>query len=85
MPTPREPNPHSSCGTTQPIHSLAFHKWAFDLVEPINPPSREFNWILVATECYAKWVEEIALKKASALAVANFIRENVIYRFSIPK
>lgn len=35
------------------LHNLAtpspFHTWAFDLVGPINPPSRENIWILVAT------------------------------------
>lgn len=71
------------------LHSLStlwpFHTWTFDLVGPINPPSRGFNWILAATECYTKWIEAIALKKASASTVANFIRENVVQRFGIPK
>lgn len=35
------------------LHSLSnpwpFHTWAFDMVGPINPPSRGFNWILTAT------------------------------------
>lgn len=74
---------------TVELHSLSttwpFHTWALYLVGPINPPSRGFSWILAATECYTKWVETTALKKASASTVANFIRENVIYRFGILK
>ena len=41
-------------------------------------------WILVATEYFTKWVEAIPQKKATGLAVANFIREHIICRFGIP-
>ena len=61
-----------------------FHTWGLDLVGPINPPSKGHIWILVATEYFMKWVEAISLKKATGPAVANFIREHIICRFSIP-
>lgn len=71
------------------LHNLStpwpFHTWAFDMVGPLNSPSWRLNWILAAIKCYTKWVEVVALKKASASAVTNFIRENVIHRFGIPK
>ena len=54
------------------------------MIGPINPPSKGHIWILVATEYFTKWVEAISLKKATDLAVANFIREHIIYRFGIP-
>ena len=38
----------------------------------------------MATEYFAKWVESISLKKATGLAIANFIREHIICRFGIP-
>lgn len=37
------------------------------------------------TECYRKWVEAIALKRATGPVVANFIRSNILCRFGIPK
>lgn len=61
-----------------------FHTWAMDLIGPINPPSRSNIWILAETELYTKWVEGIPLKRATGLAIPNFIREFVICRFGIP-
>lgn len=71
------------------LHSLAtpwpFHTWAFDLVGPINPPSRGKIWVLIATECYTKWVGTIPLKRATGPAVSNFILDNIFCRFEIPR
>lgn len=73
---------------TTELHSLSthwpFHIWGFDLLGPINPPSRGLIWTLAARECYTKWVETIALKWASGAAMASFIRKNVIFRFANP-
>ena len=62
-----------------------FHILAFDLIGPINPSFKGYILILVATKCFTKWVEAIALKKATGPTMANFIKENIIYRFGIPK
>ena len=62
-----------------------FQTWAFDMIGPINPSSKGYIWILAATECFTKWVEAIPLKKAISPTVANFIKENIICRFGIPK
>ena len=43
--------------------SWPFHTWGLDLKGPINPPSNDHLWILVATEYFTKWVEAIPLKK----------------------
>jgi hypothetical protein len=50
-----------------------FHTWGLDLIGPINPASGGYIWILVATEYFTKWVEAIPLRKATGVAVANFI------------
>ena len=44
----------------QPILTLEpFQKWVFDFVGPFHPPSiGDFQYILVATNYYTKWVEE---------------------------
>ena len=61
-----------------------FHTWGLDLIDPINPASGGYIWILVATEYFTKWIEAIPLRKATVAAMANFIREHIITRFSIP-
>ena len=54
------------------------------MVGPVNPPSRGYIWILVATEYFTKWAEAMPLRKATKGAVANFIKENIIVRFGVP-
>ena len=49
----------------------------------VNPPSRGYIWILVATEYFTKWTEAVPLRKATRGAVANFIKENIIVRFGV--
>ncbi|XP_075667627.1 uncharacterized protein LOC142637228 [Castanea sativa] len=51
---------------------------------PVNPPSRGYIWILVATEYFTKWAEAVPLRKATGGAMANFIKENIIVRFGVP-
>ncbi|XP_028116061.1 protein NYNRIN-like [Camellia sinensis] len=65
--------------------SYPFHIWSFDLVGPIAQQSKGYKWILAATEVSTKWVEAIPMRKADGAGVANFIRDNIIYRFGIPK
>ena len=62
-----------------------FHTWGLDLIGPINPLSNGYIWILAAAEYFTKWVEAIPLKKATGVAIANFIRGHIITRFGIPK
>ena len=61
-----------------------FHTWGLDLVGPVNPLSRGYIWILVATEYFTKWAEAVPLRKAIEGAMANFIKENIIVRFGVP-
>ncbi|XP_021297798.1 uncharacterized protein K02A2.6-like [Herrania umbratica] len=58
---------------------------AFDLVGLINPPSKGYTWILAVRECFTKWVEDISLQNVIGSTVANFIKENIICRFGIPR
>ena len=51
---------------------------------PVNPPSRGYIWILVATEYFTKWAEAVPLRKATEGVVTNFIKENIIIRFGVP-
>lgn len=64
---------------------LGLRIWAFDLIGPINLPSQGNIWILAAIEYYTKWVVAIALKRAHETTTANYIWDNIIYHFGIPK
>ena len=54
------------------------------MVGPVNPPSCEYIWILVATEYFTKWAEAVPPCKVTGGAVANFIKENIIVRSGVP-
>ncbi|XP_059629587.1 uncharacterized protein LOC132272458 [Cornus florida] len=49
------------------------------------PKSKKKKWILVATELYTKCVEAEALSKDTGQVVANFIKENIICQFGVPR
>ncbi|GLU03802.1 hypothetical protein SLE2022_209800 [Rubroshorea leprosula] len=61
-----------------------FHTWGLDLIGPIHPSFEGYIWILVAIEYFTKWVEAVPLHKATGLAMSNFIKVCIIYRFGIP-
>ncbi|XP_059663661.1 uncharacterized protein LOC132309362 [Cornus florida] len=56
-----------------------------DLIGPISPKSRQKKWILIATEVCIKWVEAVALSTTTGQLVANFIKENIICCFGVPR
>ncbi|XP_028068510.1 protein NYNRIN-like [Camellia sinensis] len=62
-----------------------FYTWAFDLMGLIAHQSKGHRWILASTEVSTKWVEAILMRKVDGAGVANFIKENIICRFGIPK
>ena len=61
-----------------------FHTQGLDLIGPIGLASSGHIRILIATEYFTKWVEAIPLRKATGVAVANFIQEHIITHFGIP-
>ena len=49
-----------------------FYSWGLDFIGPINPRSEGCTLILVAIELFTKWVEAVAMKKATGSSMANF-------------
>lgn len=62
-----------------------FEKWGMDFVGPINPPSKQKSYIIVCTDYLTKWVETKAIKVATEERVADFLRENIFYKFGYPR
>lgn len=48
-----------------------FKRWVLDFVGPFNPPSNHKVYILVCTDYVNKWVEVVALSKATKEAVIS--------------
>jgi hypothetical protein len=61
-----------------------FTKWALDFVGPISPMSHKKNYILGCTDYVTKWVEAIALFKATEKSVVEFIYEDIFTHFVVP-
>ena len=62
-----------------------FEKWGMDFVGPINPPSKKKQYIIVRTDYMKKWEETKAIKVATEEKVAEFLRENILYKFGYPR
>eukprot|EP00253_Pinus_taeda_P020004 PITA_20004 len=56
-----------------------------DFVGPINPPSRQRSYIIVCIDYLTKWAETKAIKAAIEEKVAEFLRENIFYKFGYPR
>ena len=62
------------------LHSIVkpwpFKGWAMDLIRKIYlASSKGHNFILVATDCFTKWVKAVPLKKAEQKDVIQFIKK----------
>eukprot|EP00253_Pinus_taeda_P030241 PITA_30241 len=62
-----------------------FEKWSMDFVGPINPPSKQRSYIIVCTDYLIKWAKTKAIKAAIEEKVAEFLRENIFYKFGYPR
>eukprot|EP00253_Pinus_taeda_P033758 PITA_33758 len=61
-----------------------FERWALDFVGPINPPSNQRIYILVATEYVTKWVEAEAFPRATEDSVIQFLL-HLFVRYGLPR
>ena len=56
-----------------------------DFVGPVNPPSKHKSYIIVCTDYLTKWAETKEIKEATKEKVAEFLRENIFYKFGYPR
>jgi transposase InsO family protein len=66
--------------------AMPFRGCGIDLIGQINSPSSKgHKFVLLATDCFTKWVEAIPLKKVTSENMVEFVKEHIIYRFGIPR
>ncbi|XP_047264378.1 uncharacterized protein K02A2.6-like [Capsicum annuum] len=63
-----------------------FAAWGMDVIRPINPSaSNGHHFILVAIDYFTKWFEASTYKSITKKVVAEFVHNNLVCRFGIPK
>ena len=79
-PTPKDEIP------LQPHVGLdPFDKWGMDFFRPIDPLLGQKKYIIVCTDYLIKWDETKVVKIETKEKVAEFLRENVFYKFGYPR
>ena len=59
--------------------------WAMDVIGKISTYSSKWHgFIILATDCFTKWVEVEPMQTVTQNAVIKFL-ENIVYRFGIPQ
>ncbi|RVW73690.1 Retrovirus-related Pol polyprotein from transposon opus [Vitis vinifera] len=61
-----------------------FYVWGIDFMGPF-PMSFGYSYILVGVDYVSKWVEAIPCKRNDHRVVLKFLKENIFYRFRVPK
>lgn len=56
-----------------------------DFVGPINPPSKQKSYIIVCIDYLMKWEETKVIKIGTKENIAEFLRENIFYKFGYPR
>nr|XP_009623686.1 uncharacterized protein LOC104114853 [Nicotiana tomentosiformis] len=60
--------------------------WGMDIIGPIEPAaSNGHHFILVAIDYFTKWVEASTYKVVTKKVVVDFVCNNIVCRFEIPK
>lgn len=61
-------------------------QWGLDLIRENNPNSLVgHKWIIIATDYFTKWIEEMPLRSYTSHTIISFIKDNIIYRYGIPR
>jgi IS30 family transposase len=55
------------------------------LLGPLAPAQGNLKCVVVAVEYFSKWIEANPLATITSVTVQKFFRQNIVYRFSVPK
>jgi hypothetical protein len=68
-----------------PVGGGPFNRWGIDIMGPLPAASNGGRYIIVAIDYFTKWPEARVLDNIRSETVAQFIFEDVICRFGVPK
>ena len=78
---PRKPSKYISI-----IHVvLSFDKWGLDLLGPFPPAKGQRKFIIVAVDCFSKYVDVEPLSTIIDKQVCQFIWRKIVSRYGIPR
>jgi Integrase core domain len=63
---------------------MPFQIWAIDTIPSLPVDDEGYKAIVVAVDCFTKWVELRALKDKEAASMAAFFEEQILSRFGCP-
>ncbi|KAL2319478.1 hypothetical protein Fmac_028447 [Flemingia macrophylla] len=73
---------------TEQLHHVAapwpFNTWGTDILGPFPVAKGQCKFLIVAVDCFIKWIEAEPLAKIMTQNVQKFIWRNIITRFGIP-
>ena len=64
---------------------IPFAMWGMDILGPFLVASGQRKYIFVAIDYFTKWIEAKPLAKITTKQVTQFIWENVMCRYGIPR
>jgi hypothetical protein len=67
-----------------PMCDLFYHV-ALDIVGPLPKTTSGNKYVFVAIDHYFKWCEAHLVKEHDAYTIANFLKDEVICRYGMPK
>jgi hypothetical protein len=56
-----------------------------DLLGPLPPAQGNLKYVVVAVECFSKWIEAKPLATITSVTVQKFFWQNIVCRFGVPK
>ena len=66
------------------IKPWPFRGWGLDFIGEIHPSScKQHRFVLVATDYFTKWTEEVPLRNMTHRELISFVLEHIIHRFDI--
>ncbi|GKD55610.1 reverse transcriptase domain-containing protein [Tanacetum coccineum] len=62
-----------------------FYQWGLDILGPLPEGPGKLKFIIVAIDYFTKWIEAKPLAKTTGKEVKNFVWQNIVCRFGLPR
>ena len=79
---PPQPVPRAPLGTIKTTHP--FEKLSWDIMGPLPTSSKGYQYILVVTDLFSKWVEAFPLRATDSETLAKILVDEVVCRYGVP-